>query len=289
MNRYSTHMKIAAILVCAVTTVASAQSVAIPRVPAGSITLDADFSDWPTPNWTALDYPYYGTAGDVAEAEFAVVWARNDDANGLDGKLYIAVVVDDSDHVFTDAYSLWDAHDGLEIYTQGQGGLGGVFLPGNVVAQQWTTGVMDSDLGSAWTSLADRGYTPSAGDFDVAVGVNGSVISYEIAVSVYDLYGQYTGQDPTVATDMTTGTLIGFDVIAGTRQSGGSFAMLSANDMVGKSANALQFALYSLGGTGVAGDFSQDFNIDLLDFALFVGNWQQCIVPDEAGCDQPWQ
>jgi len=108
----------------------------------------------------------------------------------------------------------------------------------------------------------------------------------------------YTGAGKTPAT-LTAGATVGFDLVAGTRfhdfENVLSYAMLSANMMTGKSANAAQFAKYQLAG-GTCGEWGylpadisgplgvQDCQVDLYDLTRLAAEWLKCAENLEGQC-----
>jgi hypothetical protein len=230
----------------------------------GSVEVDGDFIDWPAnTEWKLLDEVYSGTPNDVNSAKFALLWDPNTD------KVYAAVVVDDTDHVFTDDYISWDASDRIEIYSQGdaEGGSGwyGVYD----AAQHYMVGPNTS--GGVWTSWGDGSVLASNAGLERAVAKYGGRIVYEIGVQMFDNYGGISGGD-TIVTDLDVGDVVGIDLVASTRRSGG-FGMLSENLLTGKYNDADQFALYLLVEHVGCADLDGDGANTLKDVRILAENW----------------
>jgi hypothetical protein len=193
----------------------------------GTATVDGNISEWSGAQWIDLDYPYYNTAPDVSNAQFALRWGDNN-------IIYAAVKVDDSDHNFAGSYIGWNMHDHIEVYSQGSA-LGGGYSSPYEDAQQYIVGANGS--GGQWAVFGDGSSVPTS-VMERAVTVDGDMIYYEIAVKMYNTY-------PGTEIELAGGTEIGFDVIASSKYSGG-FGMLSENDMGSKHNNASMFAHYTL-------------------------------------------
>jgi len=205
-------------------------------IPQGSVTVDGDISEWTASIWWPLDIAYWRSPTDVPSARFALKW------NDTTQKVYVAVEVTDSNHVFSDSYISWDASDRLEIYCQGNPvrgtGWGGIYN----VAQQYY--VAPNTTGGRWATWAYGETLASDVGLEYATRVTGDKIVYEAAVPVFENYGGFNGTQTVVKT-LTAGTEIGFDVVVCTRHAIG-FGMLSGNELRGKSGDASKFARYKL-------------------------------------------
>ncbi|MHC4154165.1 MAG: right-handed parallel beta-helix repeat-containing protein [Planctomycetota bacterium] len=234
------------------------------QIPMGAVAVDGNLDDWPEDvQWRELDKVYDPDPNDVVEASFALQWDPNTN------KVYAAVIVDDSDHVFLDEYVHWDASDRIEVYSQGdaQGGSGwyGVYD----AAQHYMVGPNTS--GGAWATWALGQELGEDVGLEYAVVVNGDEIVYEVGVRQFDNYGGFSG-GATVPTELDAGDVVRFDVIVDTRWSSG-FGMLAENLMAGKYTNADQFARYVLVEKIGRGDLDGNGIIDARDLDLLAKGW----------------
>jgi hypothetical protein len=204
----------------------------------GTVVVDGNLSEWDEAvGWVALDKVYSGEPNDLNEAKFCLRW--NPDAN----KVYVAVVVQDTNHVFTDDYVSWNASDRLEVYSQGDAAGGSGWSGTYDVAQQYY--VAPNSVAGSWVSWAlGEPVDPNMG-LEYSVTVDGEWIVYEVGVPMFDNYGGLGGGE-TVVTNLTAGHVVGFDVVACTRWGAAGFGMLSENLMTGKYNNADKFARYVL-------------------------------------------
>jgi hypothetical protein len=250
----------------------------IMKVPAGGITVNGDLSDWPSGSeWIPLDQRYAGSGTlDVVNPRFSVRW---DDASD---KIYLAVIVDDSDHHFFDTMPVDYQGDMIEIYSSGGASNGsnwGLFQSNAYdVAQQYFVGQRLSDSGR-WATWPDGTSIDTSAGFESAVVVNGSVITYEIGIKQFDYYGYLAG-GTTEVTPLASGVVVGFDVLVDTLQNGPLYNVLSENLMPSKYTYAANFQRYTLaeeggcGGWGYLGaDINSDCRVNLKDLATFASDW----------------
>ena len=240
-------------------------------IPRGSVVVDGNLDDWTGDvEWVALDKIYYGSPNDIEEAWFALQW--DGDAN----KVYAAVIVYDSNYVFSDEYIEWDASDRLEVYSQGDADGGSGWYGVYDVAQHYFVG--PNTVGGSWGYWAG-GVEPNEDvELEYAVIVDGEQIIYEIGVKQFDNYGGFSGGD-TIVTALDVGDVVGFDLVANTRWSGG-FGMLSENLMTGKYDDADKFARYMLveevGGPPCfvrVGDLDGNCAVNWADLGILVESW----------------
>ena len=258
-----------------------------------TITVDGDLSEWTDIEWMQLDKVYAGNPLDVASAKVALKW------NAATDKIYAAVVVDDGDHVFYNIPENWNTSDRLEIYCQGDPNGGLHYGAGGEgyfdKAQQYATGPGET-TGYTWMTWAEgtsTAVTPALGLESVAV-VNGSVITYELGVPVFDWYGGLSGA-VTVTTALDEWDEVGFDIIADTLWTPAGFGMLAENMMTGKWDDAGQFQKFMLlsaamdpycGDWGyLEADIDKDCEVGLSDFAEIAAQWLMCNDPAELAGD----
>ena len=241
-------------------------------IPMGEVVVDGNISEWSHGvEWIALDKVYYGNAADVSEARYALRWNPETD------KIYVAVVVDDADHVFSDEYIKWNASDRIEIYSQGDAEGGTGWLGTYDVAQQYMMGPNQS--GGSWLSWALGEVLEEDVGLEYAVTVNGDHIIHEVGVLMFDNYGGFSGGD-TIVTELAVGQMVGFDILASSRWGPDGFGMLSENMMTGKHEDAAQFARHTLVqqlspspyGSDAA-DLDNNGVVDWRDLALLADNW----------------
>ena len=194
------------------------------------VTVDGTLSaaEWDGAEWMNLDQVYSGDPCDLASATFALRW--NDTTN----MVYAAVIVDDHEHIFENTPTNWNSSDRIEVYSQGDanGGTGWGVDKTYDKAQQYAVGPKPGNVGT-WANWGAGDYlNPVTSGLDVASQVDGSVITYEVGVTQYIWNGSQTGA-PTVIRDVTIGDIVGFDIIASSKCTGG-FGMFSENMFTGK-------------------------------------------------------
>jgi hypothetical protein len=240
------------------------------QIPRGSVVVDGDLSDWPgSVEWIELDKVYAGSPNDVSEARFALQWDDTTD------KVYAAVVVNDTSHVFLDKYVTWDASDRLEVYSQGdaEGGTGwnGIYDE----AQQYY--VAPDTIGGSWATWALGETLGADAGLEYAVDVKGMQIIYEVGVRQFDNYGGFSGGE-TLLTELHAGHIVGFDLAACTRWDTVNFGMLSENLMTGKYRDAGKFARYILVDEIFSADLDGNGANNYADLGILFEHWLDCCV-----------
>ena len=122
----------------------ASQAFAAVQVQYGSATVDGDLSDWAGTSWNSFDTVYDSSPIDIAGGAWSARWTEN--------KVYFAVKVQDTAHVFTDSYTGWASRDAVELYihtTGSCGDYGGMQEP----AQEWAVGMKSAADGSVWTDI----------------------------------------------------------------------------------------------------------------------------------------
>jgi hypothetical protein len=240
-------------------------------IPRGSVVVDGDISEWSeNVEWIALDKVYYGSPNDVGEARFALKW--DEDTN----KIYVAVIVEDFNHIFRDDYGTFSASDRLELCSQGDAA-GGSYTFLQDIAQQYII-APDTNNGS-WATLGFGEPNIAGTDLEYAVKVKGDLIIYEAGVKQFDNYGGKSGGE-TIVTDLHAGHVVRFDVVADTRWSDTGFGMLSENNMASKFRIADNIAKYTLVKQSerppcleLKADLDRNCIVNFKDLALFCDDW----------------
>ena len=191
-------------------------------IPYGTATVDGDLSDWSDATWNVFDTVYDGIPEDVNAEIVDGGWTARWTAK----KVYMAVKVRDTAHVFTDSYTEWNAKDAVELYIHTTGT---AIDPEPAVAceydvyqegaQEWAVGMKTAADGSVWTT---NGYPPAYGEFEptpsqiVAAGsIDGEWLYYEAAITPFEYFGGR--KDPVVAdvvSELGAGMTIGLDCTA---------------------------------------------------------------------------
>jgi hypothetical protein len=267
-------------------------------IPEGTATVDADLGDWADADWIDLDQSYSGTLlNDVSGARFAARW------DGATDRIYLAVVVPDTDNRFEDDPNSWNTSDRIEVYSQGSGAGGGNYSANQDFAQQYVLGITASDNDALWAHLANGdpnvGVLLSAGAVDT---INNELI-YELGVKQYDNYD--ASGAGTVVTELDAGDVVRLDVVVGTLffdtfAQQDAFAQLAENTVPSKFDTADNIVQYTLtqSGCGVWGFLTADITgaggskdcvVNLVDFSAIAGTWMQCSDPADPGCDIFWK
>ena len=237
----------------------------------GQIDVDGNVIDWSdNTEWMNIDKVYFGDPCDIIQAKFALRWNPGTD------KLYVAVIIEDAKHVFTDGYQNWSASDRIELFSQGDAA-GGNYIYLQDIAQQY---IMASDTkGGSWATLGFGEPNISPTGFEYAVKVKGDFIIYEAGIKQFDNYGGISGGE-TVVTELNVDGVVRFDIAADTRWSSTGFGMLSENRMPNKFRIADNIAQYKLveethtpSCLELKGDLNKDCVLDWSDMMTFCNNW----------------
>ncbi len=192
------------------------------------VTIDGDLSDWSDATWNSFDTVFNKNTSGIpltvvpgGGSQWAVKWG----AGGT--QVYVAAMVNDLDHYFTDTFVDWNTADSLEIYLHTTGtsssgtGTGADYLQYQEPAQEWSIGI-ETDQTDLWATngypVSYGAYTPASNEF-VAVGkVVGSWLYYEAAMTPYQFFASrwnlYGGgaQEASVISPLSAGELIGNEV-----------------------------------------------------------------------------
>lgn len=264
----------------------------VPIIVRGSCVVDADLSEWgPADQWIPIDKNIYLNPDDVSEAKVAYRWSE--DTN----KIYAAVIVTDTTHIFTDSYVFWDASDRADIYSQGDAAGGTYVSTISDSAQQYFCGSKLAADGSLWESWPGGWPLNSSVGFESAVAIDGDNIIYEFGVQMYDNYAGNSGSSgSTIISDLEVDKLVRFDVTIDTRWGSGAneMGMLATSETTNRSGNADSITVYKLvdspcGSWGyVDADLSRDCFVDLNDLSLFLQEWLVCNDPEDESCIENW-
>lgn len=179
-------------------------------------TIDGSLTDWVDPCWIDLDLLYAGEPCDIVSAKYVACWDPSED------KIYAAIVVDDTSHVFETAPIWHDSSDRVEIYVQGDpnGGVDWGYEASATfdVAQHYAVGYQNIIPGWSWAVFGNGSYIPGEyepgnAEFQDSARVSGSVITYEIGAKAWQYYGGKSGR-PNVKRELQAGIEVGFDVLA---------------------------------------------------------------------------
>lgn len=261
-------------------------------IPHGSVTVDADLTEWADAEWIDLDETYSGTPIDITNAKFALKWDANDVDH--DHVVYAAVVVTDTSHVL-EYFTSWDSSDQIEIYCQADLDAGAIYIPWFDKAQQYRVGLdVETGIGK-WAFFGAGEGIEAEAEFQYAVAVDGDDIIYEIGAKQFDYYAGHRPGGTTVEAQLEGGKEIGFDIVAATKMTWGTFGMKSENMMTGKSTDARQFQRYTLeheNGCGHWGYFTADIDgdcdVDLADLSALTSEWLYCTEVGDPRCDNTW-
>jgi hypothetical protein len=193
-------------------------------VPYGTATVDGDLSDWAGATWNSFDTVYDSAPIDIAEGAWSARWTPD--------KVYIAVRVRDTAHVFADSYgangAAWAERDATELYLHTTGHnadpLDYSYSVFEEPAQQWTIGMKTAADGSVWgtigyppgyqaPSTVGVDYVPTVDQLVIAGSINGQWLYYEAAITPLEYFGGLKG-NPDVSSPLSAGDTIGLDVTA---------------------------------------------------------------------------
>jgi hypothetical protein len=155
-----------------------------PTAGYGAATVDGNLSDWTGVTWNSFDTTYDSSPTDVTDGAWAAKWTAD--------KIYMAVKVKDTAHVFKDSYTGWAARDAIEIYTHVNGTGSTDYSQYQESAQEWTVGLKTTADGAVWKTVGDPisygNYTVSNSEMNVAGSVSGDWLYYEAAITPYQYF-----------------------------------------------------------------------------------------------------
>lgn len=177
-------------------------------LPYGSATVDGDLSDWADASWNSFDTNYDSDPIDIVGGAWTARWSED--------KVYMAVKVQDTAHIFSDSNTGWGNSDAVEMTIHTTGSTGNYPLY-HEPAQQWTVGITTALDGSVWATAGYPdiygAYTPTASQFQAASSINGQWLYYEAAITPFEYFGGISDEDD-VMSPLSAGMTIGLDCAA---------------------------------------------------------------------------
>jgi hypothetical protein len=289
MRFASRMMGLSAILVLAFATMTFGQV----EIPEGTATVDGDLSDWAGAAWIDADQIYYSSnelwPADVPEGtpKWAAMWSSTTNM------IYVAATLEDQNQISTTESTGWDTSDRVEFYVNAPNTDTSPYYWGTPAseggdmrdAQQWVVGHDGStgpdDVAGYWATLGGNPI-PEGAEPEIAVRVEGTTISYEIAMTpwesllwVYDDGGstplRLEDENSTIV-QLAAGVQMGLDVVLGSRD-GDNFGMMAENLDGAKYTNAANMLNVTLveGAENPLGDVNLDGVVNGLDVDPFVG------------------
>jgi len=249
----------------------------VDRTVIGDVVVDGDLSEWGSARWIPINVLYYDEGArdiNTSNTKFAVKWQKdNDNAYSSAGTLYVAVQVEDGNHVFTADSADWNSSDRVEVYVKGDQWATGTYYD-FAKAQQYIVGIKPSmaDIWSVLGPSATPGPVPASANFQAAASVSGALLNYEMAIRVFDSYD--TTGAASILSQLRGSQSIGVDVVVDSKDfTTYDFVMYSANGVTGKAADAGAIALHKLESGCLVSDINQNFKVDFSDFALMAADW----------------
>jgi len=216
----------------------------LPLIPQGTAEIDGYLNDWAGAVWIPTDKLYSDVIPpDVSDAYWSAKW------DPVGNRIYVAVTLVDTDHVFTPDRQEWDDADLVEIFIDA-GNRNGALESYQDYAQQYCVANDGSD--DQWIVMGLNSTIPDPDMPSYAAKVNGNVLTYEICLTPWNYYTGLGGSDEAQSTvTLTEGHTIGLDVVIDSRWigSGGGFGMLCNNTDNGKYLDAGQFQNHTLAGS----------------------------------------
>lgn len=267
--------------------------------------VDSLLGDWTDPCWIDLDLNYWSNPVDIVSAKYTPCWDPCND------KIYVAVIVDDTDHVFNASPVAWNSCDRMELYVQADPNGGdnwGYTASQNFdKAQHYSIGYTDI-LSWTWQVFGVDNYLPGELDlgdteFEAFSRRTGTTLVYEVGAKAWAWYAGRTPSPSTVPSrvrELEPGIHLGFDVVVGSRwgtepHDDDEYGMRSANLQTQKHIYADRFQRWELldyDGTIVppqCGDWGHlpadidptlDCYVNAADFITQALQWMDCTDPD---------
>ena len=192
---------------------------------AGSVVVDGIIStgEWDDAYWTAMTNIYHGNPTDVSNAAWAAFWDDKENA------IYVAVTATDTSHVMQ-AHAGWDAQDGIELYINARNDdIAGYASRGYDFAQRYAAG-WDAAATSLWVVMGGGDVLPSNALPAAAFGMVTNDLTYEFKLRPFNVF-DYSNVVASTEIPLTTGMVVGVDVLLNSRTVGGDFGVLCENAM----------------------------------------------------------
>lgn len=178
-----------------------------------NVTINGDLSEWSTDEFTPMDavYNIYQSTEDrlltdIPEAYYAARWGDNGH------KLYVAVMVRDTSHHFTNSYTDWNVRDAAEIYVHTTGPGAVDYSAAQVDAQQYVVGITADNHSQVWSCLGANLAIPAEANFQAAGKEVGQWLYYEVAITPFEHFT--LAGTSMVPNTLTPGQIVGVDVVA---------------------------------------------------------------------------
>ena len=205
---------------------------------AGHIRIDGRLRDWRNAEWTPLNQILAWNPVNISNAQWSIQW--NDDPS-----LFIAVRYDDADLVLQNGFVNSNAQDCVEIYVRGDNGSEPLdYSTSQISAQHYIFGLATNRV-SSWKKLAAIDPFPAHNPTDVAITLDGSTLTYEIRVPLYDEFYANNRRD-CETTEVMDGLEIGIDIAIIDVGSTGFAGVRSENILPDKASHADHIALHTL-------------------------------------------
>jgi hypothetical protein len=238
----------------------------------GQATVDGNLVDWDDAEWIPLDQIYSKPLdvteetfnNDIPSAFYAVRWGDNGN------KVYVAVMVRDLMHKFSDTNTGWDKRDAVEIYlhTTGEGPL--AYNATQADAQQYVVG-FKTDASAVWSTIDEFDIPVEAG-FQAAGSVDGDWLYYEVAMTPFKVFSKM-GTGLEIST-LSAGQVIGLDVCAVGHNGVKYVGMKSENTLPNKYNDYSSLGLHKLvAPLRVPGDANGDRKVDVGDLGILAANY----------------
>jgi hypothetical protein len=248
----------------------------------GSATVDGNLSDWSNATWVTLDKINLNDSytqddaefeEDVPEAYYAARWSN--------GKIYIAVKVHDLSHYFVNSYSLWNDHDGIEVFLHTDANDNTDYHSKSTSAQQYEIGITNSNHSAVWAYVGSNGaYNLKTSSYEIAEtagvvgGTNNEWLYYELALTPYTYFGLLETNDlsTTKVTNLFANEVIGLDVEVIANSGGAYMGKKSENTLQPKYNNWTNFGKHKLAAP-TPGDANGDGKVDVGDLGILAANY----------------
>jgi len=199
---------------------------------------------------------------DIPSAFYAARWGENGN------KIYVAVMVRDLVHKFTNTYEDWDQRDAVEIYLHTTGDGPFAYNATQADAQQYVVG-FKTDASTVWSTVDEFAIPVEAG-FSAAGSVDGDWLYYEVAMTPFKVFSK-TGTGLEIST-LSPNQVIGLDVCAVGHNGAKYVGMKSENTLPNKYNDYRSLGLHKLVAP-LPGDANGDNKVDVGDLGILAANY----------------